>query len=52
MHKNILIKEEKYHKEMMLLYQETQIYNKNNEEMHDYARRLSKNIEKKLEAGV
>jgi hypothetical protein len=48
LHKHILVREEKNHKELLGLYQETQTDNKNNQEMHEYAGRLSKTLEGRL----
>lgn len=41
LHKAVLLQEERQHQQLVTLYQETQLDNKNNEEMHDYAERLS-----------
>lgn len=48
LHKALLLQEERQHQQLVTLYQETQLDNKNNEEMYDYAERLAAHLSQRL----
>jgi hypothetical protein len=48
LHKALLLQEERQHQQLVTLYQETQLDNKNNQEMHDYADRLAAHLSHRL----
>ena len=50
LHKQLLLKEESHHREMVGLYNEAQTDQKNNQEMHEYAGRLQKFLDSRIAA--